>query len=249
MRSRRQYDFDRVVVQNAVKTLMTNIHFASIDHRIKSIALTSSVPNEGKSTLSIKLAQAMASSGKDVLLVECDMRHRSLANMMGLHASNGMFAVLSGNVTLDEAVIGTSQEGLFFLDAEPHIPNPADILISKRFARLVGEMENRYDYIVFDTPPVGTFVDAAALSSVADATVLVVRENFTKREQVLDAYDQLQKANNANVIGVVMNCCESESSEYYYEYYTRDDRKKKPVEGTAASGPYAGRSAGAHSQK
>ncbi len=235
---------DNVVVQNAAKTLMANIRFASIDNPIRSIVLTSSVPNEGKSTVSINLAQAIASSGKTVLLVECDMRRRSLANIMGLHAKNGLFAVLSGRVTLEEAVLATSQRGLYFLDAEPHIPNPADILISKRFARMVSNMEATYDYVIFDTPPVGTFVDAAILSSVADATVLVVRENFTKREEVVHAFEQLQKASGANVIGTVMNFCETDSSEYYYEYYNKDGKRQK--KGAAAvAAPVAGRGMGA----
>lgn len=235
---------DNVVVQNAAKTLMANIRFASIDNPIRSIVLTSSVPNEGKSTVSINLAQAIASSGKTVLLVECDMRRRSLANIMGLHAKSGLFAVLSGRATLEDAVLATSQRGLYFLDAEPHIPNPADILISKRFARMVSNMEATYDYVIFDTPPVGTFVDAAILSSVADATVLVVRENFTKREEVVHAFEQLQKANGANVIGTVMNFCEADSSEYYYEYYNKDDKRQK--KGAAAvAAPVAGRGMGA----
>lgn len=248
MLGRKPKGADKVVVQNAVKTLAANISFASIDNPIKSIVLTSSVPNEGKSTVSVNLAQALASSGKTVLLVECDMRRRSLANIIGLHASNGLFSVLSGRASLDEAVLATSQRGLYFLDAEPHIPNPADILISKRFARLVGDMESSYDYVIFDTPPVGTFVDAAILSSLADATALVVRENYTKREDIVNAYDQLQKAKGSNVIGVVMNCCETESSEYYYEYYNKDGRRQKQAGANATAAPAVGRGAGAHIQ-
>lgn len=248
MLGRKSKGADKVVVQNAVKTLAANISFASIDNPIKSIVMTSSIPNEGKSTVSVNLAQALASSGKTVLLVECDMRRRSLANIIGLHASNGMFSVLSGRASLDEAVLATSQRGMYFLDAEPHIPNPADILISKRFARLVGDMESAYDYVIFDTPPVGTFVDAAILSAVADATVLVVRENFTKRDEVVKAYEQLNKSKDANIIGVVMNFCETESSEYYYEYYNKDGKRQKPANGKATAAPAVGRGVNARIQ-
>ncbi|WP_165043856.1 CpsD/CapB family tyrosine-protein kinase [Adlercreutzia sp. ZJ138] len=216
----------KLEVQNAAKTLLANIRFMGVDNPIRSIVITSSIPNEGKSTVSLNLAQAIATSGKQVLLVECDMRRRSLADDLGTHARSGLYAVLSDQATLDAAVVSTRQQNMYFLDAEPHIPNPADILASKRFRRLMKTLEEAYDYVIFDTPPVGTFVDAAVLSSLADATILVVRENFTKRQTLVDAYEQLKKA-EANVIGVVMNYCEMESSEYYYAYYNKDGKRVK----------------------
>lgn len=228
---------DRLVVQNAAKTLMANIRFASVDDPIRTLVLTSSVPNEGKSFVSVNLAKAIATSGKRVLLVECDMRRRSLADILELHARNGLYAVLSDQVSLSAAVVSTAQQNLDFLDAEPHIPNPADILASKRFARLVAVLEREYDFVIFDTPPVGTFVDAAVLSALVDATALVVRDNFTKRAEVLNAHDQLKKA-GANLIGVVLNGCESETSEYYYAYYNKDGKRVKTSEAQASeSGP------------
>ena len=228
---------DKLVVQNAAKTLLANIRFASVDNPIRSIVITSSVPNEGKTTVAINLAQAIATSGKHVLLVECDMRRRSVANMIGAHAKSGLYAVLSDQVRLEQAVVATSQQNMSFLDAEPHIPNPADIIASKRFARLVGVLENIYDYVIFDTPPVGTFVDAAVLATLTDATALVVREDFVKRDEVLHAYEQLKKA-EVNVIGAIMNDCDTETSEYYYAYYTKDGKRaKKSSRSQSASVP------------
>lgn len=223
---------DALVVQNAAKTLLANIRFASVDRPVKSIVLTSSVPNEGKSTVAYNLAQAIASSGKRTLIVECDMRRRSLADMVGARARHGIYAVLSGQVELDEALVATSHRNLFFLDSEPHIPNPADILSSQRFRKLVAQMESDFDYVVIDTPPVGTFVDAAIIAALADATALVVRERFVKRAELQNAYDQLKKA-DANVIGVIMNMCEAESSEYYYAYYNKEGKS----EGHVSDGP------------
>lgn len=229
---------DALVVQNAAKTLLANIRFASVDTPVKSLVLTSSVPNEGKTTVTHNLAQAMASGGKRTLLVECDMRRRSMADEIGVRARYGIYAVLSGQVELSEAVVATSDRNLMFLDAEPHIPNPADILSSQRFRRLVAAMEAEFDYIVFDTPPVGTFIDAAIIASLVDATVLVVRERFAKRTEVVNAYEQLKKA-DANVIGVVMNMCEAESSEYYYAYYNKDGKRVRKSEGHIEEGPTA----------
>lgn len=227
---------DALVVQNAAKTLLANIRFASVDRPVKSIVLTSSVPNEGKSTVAYNLAQAIASSGKRTLIVECDMRRRSLADMVGARARHGIYAVLSGQVELDEALVATSHRNLFFLDSEPHIPNPADILSSQRFRKLVALMESDFDYVVIDTPPVGTFVDAAIIATLADATALVVRERFVKRAELQNAYDQLKKA-DANVIGVIMNMCEAESSEYYYAYYNKEGKRVRKSEGHVSDGP------------
>lgn len=227
---------DALVVQNAAKTLLANIRFASVDRPVKSIVLTSSVPNEGKSTVAYNLAQAIASSGKRTLIVECDMRRRSLADMVGARARHGIYAVLSGQVELDEALVATSHRNLFFLDSEPHIPNPADILSSQCFRKLVAQMESDFDYVVIDTPPVGTFVDAAIIAALADATALVVRERFVKRAELQNAYDQLKKA-DANVIGVIMNMCEAESSEYYYAYYNKEGKRVRKSEGHVSDGP------------
>ena len=227
---------DALVVQNAAKTLLANIRFASVDRPVKSIVLTSSVPNEGKSTVAYNLAQAIASSGKRTLIVECDMRRRSLADMVGARARHGIYAVLSGQVELDEALVATSHRNLFFLDSEPHIPNPADILSSQRFRKLVAQMESDFDYVVIDTPPVGTFVDAAIIATLADATALVVRERFVKRAELQNAYDQLKKA-DANVIGVIMNMCAAESSEYYYAYYNKEGKRVRKSEGHVSDGP------------
>lgn len=227
---------DALVVQNAAKTLLANIRFASVDRPVKSIVLTSSVPNEGKSTVAYNLAQAIASSGKRTLIVECDMRRRSLADMVGARARHGIYAVLSGQVELDEALVATSHRNLFFLDSEPHIPNPADILSSQRFRKLVAQMESDFDYVVIDTPPVGTFVDAAIIAALADATALVVRERFVKRAELQNAYDQLKKA-DANVIGVIMNMCEAESNEYYYAYYNKEGKRVRKSEGHVSDGP------------
>ena len=220
---------DRVFLQNAVKSLATNIRFASVDNPVQVITVTSSVPNEGKSLVSVELAKAVASGGKSVLLVECDMRRRSLAPMIGAHARYGIYSVLAGQVQLGAAVVETSQAGMYFLDCEPHIPNPVDILSSKRFHSFVEGLRRVYDYVIFDTPPLSAFIDASVIASVTDGTLLVVRQNFVKRDELVAAYEQLGKA-NAHVIGAVMNFCDTEKSEYYYSYYAKGGKKDSELE-------------------
>lgn len=214
-------------VQNAAKTMLANIRFASVDNPMQSIVLTSAVPNEGKTTTTIELAKAIASAGNSVLLVEADMRRRSAASMLGVHASHGAYAVMSRAVSLQEAVVSAGIPNLYFLDMEPNIPNPADLLSSRAYAKLVDDACNTYDYVLFDTPPVGTFVDAAILSRLVDGTILVVKVGGAKRDELLTAYDQLQKA-EAHIIGACATFCEGTGSEYYYAYYNKDNQRIDP---------------------
>ena len=215
-------------VVNASKTLLANIRFMSVDDPVKSIVITSAVPNEGKTFVAANLASAIATSGRTVLVVECDMRRRSMASVLGAHAQYGLYAVVAGEIPLTQAAVATDTPNLYFLDAEPHIPNPSDLLNSHRFTRLVEIAEKTFDYVVFDTPPVGTFVDAAVLGTKADAVFMVVREGYTKKAEVVAAVDQLSKS-GCNLAGVVMNYCERTHSEYYYEYYYSKENKKDAV--------------------
>lgn len=235
---------DKLVVQNAAKTLLANIRFASVDDPIRTITVTSSIPNEGKSTVSINLAQAIATSGKSVLLVEADMRRGSLSDMLGVRSRGGLYAVLSEQISIDQAIVETGQKNFYFLDAEPHIPNPADIIVSHRFSKLVKALSAKFQYVIFDAPPVGTFIDAAEIASLTDGTLFVVREDFTKREEALNAIAQLKKSEKVKLIGTVMNYCETETSEYYYSYYTKDGKKVKKGsddQGTSKKGIFTNR--------
>lgn len=215
-------------IQNAAKTLFANIQFSSVDNPVQAIAVTSSVPNEGKTTTSVNLAQAIASSGKTVLLVEADMRRRSVHAFVGVQARVGAYAVMTGKVALRDAAVQMPTSNLWFLDVEPNIPNPADLLSSKAYGRLVDDACKQYDYVIFDTPPVGTFVDAAILSRLVDGVVMVVKIGGAKRDEILAAYDQLQKA-EANILGVCATFCENTSSEYYYAYYNKDNQRVDPT--------------------
>lgn len=215
--------------ENAANTLLANIRFMSVDNPVRTMVITSSVPNEGKTYVSRQLARSIAASSETVLLVECDMRRRSAASNLGVHAKKGLHSVVSGRTPLKEAVVATQTENLFFLDAEPHIPNPSDLLNSRRFTQFIEDAKQEFDYVIFDTPPVVTFVDAAVLGSKVDAVFVVVRENFARKQEVAAAAEQLAKA-GCNVAGVIMNYCERRGSEYYYEYYYRKyhDDKEAP---------------------
>lgn len=225
---------DQVFLQNSVKTLVANIRFASVDNPIRVIGVTSSIPNEGKSTTSYALAQALANGGQSVLLIDCDLRRRSLANMIGVHAQAGIYGVLSGQVAIEDAAVSTPTKGLYFLDCEPHIPNPVDILSSRRFKNFIAQMREKYTYVVVDTPPLTAFVDGAVISQNVDGMLLVVRQDQTKRDEVLGAYDQLKKA-DANIIGCVLTFADNEKSDYYYSYYNKDGKRVRKSKGSSSS--------------
>lgn len=213
-------------LRNSINTLLTNIRFSSPDKPIKSIVITSSVPNEGKTTVAAELSRAIAQTGARVLLVETDMRRRSLGALLKVHGEAGLYAVITGQVPASSAVVAVPRvPGLYFLDAEPRIPNPVEVLSSKRFAKLFESMIASFDYVVFDTPPVGTFVDAAVIAAMADATVMCARVGEVKRDELRGAYEQLEKS-GANVIGVCATFCESLNTSYYY-YYSDDGKRTR----------------------
>ncbi len=210
---------------NASKTLLANIRFAGIDSPIKTIVVTSSVMDEGKSTVAGNLACAIASSGKRVLLVETDLRRPTLGTMLDLHNANGIYGVLSGRCSLRAAVRATKIPNLYFMDAESNVPNPVDIFATKRFAVLVDKLAQTFDYVLFDTAPIGLFADAAVISNLADGTLVCVRQNSTKRDTVKKVLQQLRAA-DANVIGIVMTFVEEKKSDYYYYAYYNSEGKR-----------------------
>ncbi len=221
-------------LSNASKTLLANIRFASVDEKIKTIVVTSSESNEGKTIVATNLANAIATAGKRILIVETDMRRRLLGKLLDLHPANGIYSVLSGAASLNDAILPTSIPNLFFMDAEPNIPSPPDILSTKRFASLVDKLRDSFDYVIFDTPPVSLFVDSAILSSVVDGTLLVVRQNQTKRALVTKCVQQLRVA-DARILGTVVTFCSDDESSYYYAYYTQDGKRvnREDIESTA----------------
>lgn len=224
MASKHGQNSDMLELYNSIRTLLANIRFSSPDKPIKSIVITSSIPNEGKTVVSFELARAIAQTGSRVLLVEADMRRPAMASLVGAHPQHGLYSVISGNVSANDAVCTVPDNpGLFFMDAEPGIPNPVEVLGSERFGKFYESMISSFDFIIFYTPPVGTFVDAAVISAVADATVMVARIGEVKRDELHAAYDQLEKA-GANVIGVCATFCDPLNSSYYY-YYSEDGKR------------------------
>jgi capsular exopolysaccharide synthesis family protein len=223
--------FEIPELRNASKTLLANIRFASVDEPVKSIVVTSTTPDEGKTATATNLACAIASAGLSVLVVDCDMRRRCIGSILNIHPAYGLYAVLSGEAKISDAVVETPYKNLFFLDCEPNIPSPPDLLSTHSFRALVKNLRGMYNYVILDAPPLTPFVDAAIISSVVDGTILCVREHATKRKLVEQSVAQL-KAANARILGTVMTFTAAEQSDYYYAYYNAEGKRVRPGERT-----------------
>ncbi|MBE6784066.1 MAG: CpsD/CapB family tyrosine-protein kinase [Ruminococcaceae bacterium] len=205
-------------VHEAIKTLRSNIKFSGIDNPIKTIVITSSIPGEGKSTISHFLAIEMAKAGNKTLIVECDLRRPTQGNLFKVRPKKGLTKYLSGDCTLEEAAAVTNTENLYFLDVDSKVVNPVEMLGSERFKKAMEEMREKFDIVIFDTLPLTSFIEGALVAANADATIMVIRAGYTPQRAIMGSLDQLEKA-NANIIGTVLNGIEESASGQYYGYY------------------------------
>lgn len=201
----------------AYKTLRTNLEFSGSDKR--TIVLTSSTPNEGKSTVSLGLALSLSESGKRVLLVDADLRKSVL---MGRHkvteSVKGLSHYLSGQAQLSDVICGTQEDNMFVIFAGIIPPNPSELLGSERFAELIRRTKNDYDYVIVDAPPLGSVIDAAVIAKACDASVLVVAASTVSYKFIRTVKSQLEKT-ECPILGVVLNKVNMKQNRYYGKYY------------------------------
>ena len=222
---KRPSQFQNPLLSNASKTLFANIRFVSIDEKVKTIVVTSTGMDEGKTQVSTNIACAIAGSGKKVLIVDTDMRRRCIAGLLDIHTECGLYSVLVGQAPLKSAIYPTDRPNLYFMDTEPNIPSPPDALSTKRVSALVDTLREMFDYVIFDSPPIGLFVDAAIISNLVDGTLYVIRERAAKRDDVVAGVQQL-KAANARILGSVITFSREEANnDYYYAYYNSDGKR------------------------
>ena len=199
--------------QEAYKVLRTNLQFCGQD--IQVIAITSCNENEGKTTVALHLARSLAELGKEVLLIDADMRKSVLAGRNS-NAKDvvGLSELLTGMVALGEALYQTQYPTLQLIFAGKYPPNPVELLNGKYFSALIKETRKAYQYVIIDTPPLGRVIDAAVVAPNCDGTVLVVG-NSTRYRQAQDVVEQLKKS-GSKILGVVRNNTKKKDSAYYY---------------------------------
>lgn len=207
-------------VSERYRTIRTNIQFASsADQQIKTLVITSSGPGEGKSTTSANLAVVFANSGQSVLLVDADMRKPTVHKTFLMNNSVGLSNVLSMEMDVKDAVQRSIVPNLYVMPSGAKAPNPSELLGSTRMDNLINELREAYDFIIFDMPPVVTVTDAQIMASKTDGTMLVVRENVTRKDSLQKARELLTMV-NANVLGAVYNGSTDANDQGYYYYGT-----------------------------
>jgi len=200
----------------AFRTLRTSILLSRAHNPPKTIVVTSTLPAEGKSTVSLNTAIVLAQKNARVLLIDADLRRGTLHKRLGLPAQRGLSAVLTGTATLEQSVACVEQlPNLCLLSGGEAPPNPAELLGSRAMQELLKQCSEEYEFVIIDTPPVLTVTDAVILASETDATILVIRYGQTSRRGVRHAHNLLLRS-NAKVIGLVMNAVDPKSPDYYY---------------------------------
>lgn len=206
------------------RALRTSMRLSTTSRESKVVAVTSCQPSEGKSTVSVNMAAVLAQSGKKVALVDTDMRRPSVYKRLRLEGGKGLSEVLTGYYTLDE--VTQTHETLTTLDVIPSgtvPPLPADLLASDQMSEVVRQLRERYDYVIFDTPPVLSVTDPAIVASQADGMVLVIRQGYCTRRMLARAAEILGEL-DVKVYGFVFNGVDASLPEYYgyLGYYTYD---------------------------
>lgn len=204
----------------AIKSLRTNINFITYSGEVKNILVTSAVPNEGKTTVSLNLAISIAKTGKKVLLIDADLRNPSIHRYLRLRRtdSEGFSTYLSGQCALHEAIYHIPNYGLDLMIAGPIPPNAAELLSRDTLRNMFVELKKKYDVVIVDTAPVGVVTDAAIIAQHVDGAIMNVRHRFADKQVIENATRKLQ-ASGVKILGTTLNDYEtSRSTDYNYNY-------------------------------
>jgi capsular exopolysaccharide synthesis family protein len=202
--------------EEAIKTLRTNIQFCGSN--IKVIMLESAFPNEGKSSMSFSLASSLAQIGKNVLLIDADIRKSVMVSRYQLDKEvNGLSQFLSGQKMKDEIIYETNLDNLNIVFSGPYSPNPAELLEESMFSLLIRAARAEYDYIIIDTPPLLNLIDGAIIANHCDGAVLVIESGKVSYRVEQKIKKQLEKS-GCRILGAILNHVNMDSGRYYGKY-------------------------------
>lgn len=205
----------------AYKQIRTNIQLCSSN--IKVICITSSLPNEGKSSVSFNLAVCMAESDKKVLFIDADLRKSVI---VGRYKPNqevlGLSHYLAGMKALEDVLYQTNIPNLDMIFTGPVPPNPVELLGNNTFINLLDCMREEYDYIVIDTPPLGSVIDSVVVAEHCDGVVLVIEANAISYKLIKGVKKQLEKG-NCRILGAILNKVDIKKG--VYQYYGKKYKK------------------------
>lgn len=205
-------------VQEAFKTLRTNIRFFLSGDGCKKFCITSGLASEGKSITILNLAISFAEAGAKVLLIDADMRRPSLSRLLIESASPGLSNVLAGLCKPEDAIRRSAYPNLDVLFSGEIPPNPSELLGNARMTNMLEKLSNYYDYILMDTPPVGVVSDVCVVGQQLDGVLFLVRQNYTEKESVSRGIKQLE-ISGAKLMGFVLNGADKNRNSRYAKKY------------------------------
>lgn len=207
------------IVAEQFRMVRTNLEFSIVDKDLKSFLVTSLAPGAGKSTMSTNLAATFATQGKKVLLVDTDMRKPTIHKILKMKNNEGLSTLITSKAAaIFEYIEKTEFENMYVLTSGATPPNPAELISSKRMEQLIEEMEQAFDLVIFDTPPVLAVADSQIMAGKVDGTLFVLRKGVDTKEQIQSANERMESV-NANILGAIYNRIEpSDDAYYYYEY-------------------------------
>ncbi len=209
----------RDAVSEAFRMLRANLSFMAISESVKVIMATSSIPHSGKTFISTNLAATLAATDKSVVLVDLDLRRRTLSKQMG-HRNDrrGVTSYLTNTIgSLNDVIIKDEIEGVDTIFSGPQPPNPTEMLMSKRMKEFIEELRARYDYVIIDSVPAMAVADAVVIDSLVDLTLYVIRDGNLDRNQLPDI-ERLHKEKRIHNMGVVFNGVKQSKHGYGYGY-------------------------------
>lgn len=213
-----------------IKTLSLNMQFAAMGKELRRLVVTSTIPSEGKTSMGIMLATQLGMEGKRVCMVDMDFRAPKLGKYLGRRGSRDLLDCLTGRAALDEVIIPTPMANVYFVDNYHHTTIASRMDQSPEFAKFTDALLERFDVLMFDTAPIGMFIDAASLAAKADGVIYVCAENHVEIGHMREAVEQLRKV-NANILGVAFNFIQHSKNSYgyyggRYNRYNRYERYK-----------------------
>lgn len=213
-------------ISEAFRALRTNLQFTSVDNKVKSILITSSLPNEGKSTIIKNLAYALAMTGSRIIVIDCDLRNPTVHQMFKISNMNGLTNIIVEDANYQKYVISDKEyDNLDIIPSGPIPPNPSELLGSNKMKSFINNLKEDYDYVLLDAPPVLLVTDPTVLAPIVDGVILVVQANKTEIDVTKRAKEILTNL-KANILGVVLNKVKEHNKGYYYYYYYSDDGSK-----------------------
>lgn len=198
------------------RTIKTNIKYSSADKDKKVILITSTQPGEGKSTVAANLAISLSQDGKNVVLIDADLRKPTVHKRFKISGVNGLTNVIINETDLDDAICKIN-DNFSVIPAGQIPPNPAELLASKEMEKLIQELREKYDYVIIDGNPICVIADSQILASKVDGVILIARYESTKKEELLSAKKMVEQV-DGKVIGVVLNRVKEKGKKYYYYY-------------------------------